>query len=125
MLLGGLLGATAIAAEPPAGTAAALTNLSAVRALSMDAAQKHPAVDIAGVVTWLDPMVQGMFIDDGQTAVWVDGSSPAGLPPGLGLGSKVRAVGIAHAGFFTPAVTFSNLTVLGQSALPPARLARA
>ncbi len=114
-----------VAAESPGATGAVLTNLSAVRSLSVAAAGEHPAVSVEGVATWVDRIAHGLFLDDGQTAVWVDGLSPGGLPPNLALGSRVRAVGIAHAGFFTPAVSSSNLTVLGQTALPPARLARA
>lgn len=125
LFLGAWVGFTAAAAEPLGGAGAVLTNLLAVRTLSVAAAQEHPAVTVEGVVTWLDRIAQGMFLDDGQTAVWVDGSSPAGLPPGLRLGSRVKVAGIAHPGFFTPAVSSSNLTVLGENALPPARLAQA
>jgi PAS domain S-box-containing protein len=127
LLLGGGFGwgTAVVAAEPPGATGAVLTNLSAVRSLSVAAAGENPAVSVEGVATWVDRIAHGLFLDDGQTAVWVDGLSPGGLPPNLALGSRVRAVGIAHAGFFTPAVSSSNLTVLGQTALPPARLARA
>lgn len=39
-----------------------LTNLSAVRSLSVAAAGEHPAVSVEGVATWVDRMEHGMFL---------------------------------------------------------------
>ncbi len=105
------------AADVPPQPPAVLTNVAAVRNLTTAQAQLGPAVEVTGVVTWIDASPQGCFLDDGATAVWVDGLRPGGTKPG----SRLRVRGAAHPGFYTPAIQLTKAVILGTNALPAPR----
>lgn len=100
--------AAAGAAQP-----APLTTLDSVRRLSNVEAAKGIPVAFEATVTYFSAKRNNLFVQDGQTGVYVWFSSAPSMVPG----DIVLVKGVTGASF-TPYVILSNLSLLGHGKLP-------
>ena len=95
-----------------------LTTVEQVRQLTPEAAGAQVPVHLHGTVTYVDGLVQLLFVQDATGAVLVEG-----LPPGLQERNSVDVQGTVVSGGSSPDVTAESIRVgHGRSPLPaPAR----
>jgi diguanylate cyclase (GGDEF)-like protein len=98
-----------------AGAPQPLTRLSQIHALSNDQAQAGLPVAFEATVTYYDPGLPGLWVQDGGVAVYVEAFTRATLAPG----DRVLIRGTTQ-NSFRPIVVSSDVTRLGQGALPKA-----
>jgi len=101
--------AAAWAADP-----APLTSLRAIHVLTNDEANRGLPVVFEATVTFNRASEGTLFVQDGNTAIYV--SPPAGssfLP-----GDRVRIAGTTHADF-SPSISSKSITLIRHGALPP------
>jgi len=108
-----VLGLTAqMAASAPAGP---LTTLQAVHQLTNQQAAAHLPVDFEATVTFYRSYESTLFVEDGDTAVYVQPAKVYDLQPG----DRIRVRGVTRDSF-RPFVDAATLTVLGHgSAVKP------
>lgn len=113
--------ATAVAS--PTGFQAArlpvLTKVQQIRGLSPEEATKGYPVRLKAVVTFYDPSLPDLFIQDSTGGIWVD------VPPGgnanLKPGDLLEIEGVSEQPDFAPQVGKPRWRVLGQTPLPTPR----
>jgi diguanylate cyclase (GGDEF)-like protein len=103
----------ACAAAAGVAQPAPLTTLRAVAALSNVEAAKSIPVVFEATVTYFSAQRNVLFVQDGQTGVYVQSSSALSLVPG----DRVLVKGVTDASF-RPYVNLSNLSLLGHGNLP-------
>lgn len=118
-LLGALLGLAAVTSLPPPAIAAEVSSFQEWYALPPETlAQGHP-VRIDGVVLCYDAAWGQLHIHDHQRPAYF---SPASLPISLNPGQAVRLTGSTAVSMEGGAsLTDLQLTLLGESTLPPAK----
>jgi signal transduction histidine kinase len=110
---------------------APLTDVSQMRALSRDQAERHPPVHLHGVVIfkWRAGF-QSFDVQDGHEAIWVSVSMAKREKVWLGTeatldavveGKEVEIDGVMDAGGFSPDVLPRSIRVLGDLPVPPGR----
>ncbi|MGH9403189.1 MAG: response regulator [Terriglobia bacterium] len=112
--------AWASAAGPKDKALPVLRTVLQVRALRRAEAAKGYPVDLRGVVTYYDPSVPDLFIQDSTAGIWVD------LPPGrlaIKLGDLIEVRGVSEQPDWAPQVGKPQLRFLGRSSLPAPQLA--
>ncbi|MFO1461828.1 MAG: ATP-binding protein [Verrucomicrobiota bacterium] len=113
-----LLAAAALQAQSPAP----LTNIIAIKALSVEDAMKKLPVRLRAVTTSVNPAVQDAFIQDETGAVYLEVGR---LTSSLHIGDLVEVTGVTDPGGFAPVVIPGSIRVLGTAPLPPPRPATA
>ena len=105
---------TALAASTPANDRV-LTTIREIRALSPEAADLGPAVNVHGIVTRATPYE--LFIQDGADAifVWMRAAHPE-----CQMGDYVEITGITNSGHLSPLIKADTIRVLEHRALPTA-----
>ena len=101
------------------GTAVArphtLRTVEQIRQLPTNALNKSAEVHIRGVVTYYDPIVPNLFVQDPSGGIWVDLRSTSTIPPQPG--QLIDLSGYVAQGF-TPYIDRPKWKVLGAGALP-------
>jgi diguanylate cyclase (GGDEF)-like protein len=108
----GLLGLWALPAW--AATPGPLTSLRQIHALTNRQAREALPVAFAATVTYYDPALMGLWVQDGGDAIYVETWTPAKLVPG----DRVMVRGTTQDSF-RPIVVGESVTLLGHGA-PPA-----
>lgn len=90
-----------------------LTTIAAVRALSHEDAARHLPVDIQATVTFFRGFEWTLFVQEGETGIYVNASPDLRLQPG----DVIRVRGTT-ADSFNPIVVSSDITLLGHGRLP-------
>lgn len=100
---------------PPAGMSqqAPLTTAAAVRALSHQQSARHLPVDLQATVTFFRGFEKTLFVQQGDTGVYVSATTDLRLQPG----DLIRVRGTTS-GSFNPTIVSSDITLLGHGALP-------
>jgi diguanylate cyclase (GGDEF)-like protein len=96
-----------------AATPATLTTLSAIHALTNTEAAKHPPVAFQATVTYRRENETTLFVQDGNSAIYVTAKPQFHMKPG----DRVLIKGIALESF-RPIVVADSVTVLGHGVLP-------
>lgn len=95
---------------------APLTNVRAVRELIPAAAAQALPLSVTGVITYIDPRSQLLFLQDSTGGIYV--KYPAAHHPELTAGSRVTLVGLTNAGDFAPVIVAPKFIVHGVAPLP-------
>ncbi|MFZ1012460.1 MAG: GGDEF domain-containing protein [Terracidiphilus sp.] len=90
-----------------------LTSLSAIHSLSNAEATQHLPVDFEATVTYYRDYERILYVQDGDTAIYILASTDVPLLPG----DRVRVRGTTHESF-RPYVLSKDFTVLRHGALP-------
>ena len=125
-LLGGCLGALAGATEAadpgldgsaPTEASRMMTTAAGLRGLTPAQAQEGRPVELIGSLTWVSPGAEGGFLEDGSSAVWIDGKLPAGAT----AGTRLKIGGRSEPGSFSPSVLLTASEILGAEPTSVAR----
>lgn len=100
---------------PAAQKPRALQSVQQIRHLTADALSQLPEAHIRGVVTYYDPVVPNLFVQDGTGGIWVDLRGLNLHPPHPG--QLLDLHGFAAPGF-TPYISKPQWTILGASGPP-------
>ena len=101
-----------------------LTQIRAIRALSLDEGARGYPVRITGVVTHFDEMLaNGLIVSDGTIGQFVEPPDPSNVPiwRGIRTGDIVEIEGRTMRGGFAPNVFPDRMRLLGHGPLPQAR----
>ena len=96
-------------------TAAPLTSLRAIHALSNAQASHQLPVSFEATVTYYRPYERTMFVQDGDLAIYVQPKDAVHVSPG----DRVLIKGTTHESF-RPYVSPSSITVVGHDGMPAA-----
>ncbi|MGB6974558.1 MAG: diguanylate cyclase [Terracidiphilus sp.] len=91
-----------------------LITVRSISALSQGEANQGYPVDFSGTVTYFRSYEKILFVQDGDTGILVQPSSPILVSPG----DRVLIKGTTEAGF-RPMVEANSIAVIGHGALPP------
>jgi signal transduction histidine kinase/CheY-like chemotaxis protein len=91
---------------------------AAVRRLSAEAVRGGAPVRLSGVVTYADPVLDLLVVQDATGGVRVE---PAGAVAWPAAGDSVRVSGIAGASGVSASVIAREIAVAGDGAMPPAK----
>lgn len=95
----------------PAQTA--LTSVAAIHALSNAQASRHLAADFEATVTYFRAYERTLFVQDGETGIYVNAGTALKLMPG----DRVRIKGVTN-GSFRPFVQSNAIERLGHGSMP-------
>src|SRR5581483_11888056 len=104
-----LIAATCLRAQQP------LTSLAAVHAISNEQAARQLPVVFQGTVTYYEPGNVDLFVQDGDSAIYVESSPDLQLA----AGDRVVVEGITRASF-RPDILAQRVTRLSHGSLPAA-----
>jgi diguanylate cyclase (GGDEF)-like protein len=96
-----------------ASPAPPLTTMQALASLTNAQASKRLPVDFQAIVTYFRPSEQGLFVQSGNAAVYVEAVTSLKLQPG----DRVQVRGTTHESF-RPYVESSSIVLLGHGPLP-------
>src|SRR5579859_691781 len=96
-----------------------LTHAAEVRSLSPQDAAKGIPVHLRAVVTYYDPAMNDIFIQDDTAGLYVVADKPLEIQQG----QQVDVIGFSDPGEFAPVVRYPQIRVLGPGRLPEARKA--
>ena len=88
-----------------------------MRELTSAQASQLQHVALEGVLTYVDLPRYLCFLQDGSGGIFLQLGGPASLQ----AGQRLRVLGTTGAGYFTPIVRASNVTVLDRVPLPVPR----
>ncbi len=94
-----------------------LTNVAAVRSLSVSAASQHLPVRLRGVVTTPNSWHNSFFFQDDTAGIAVDPKDPNGI---YNAGDLVEIEGVSEPGWFAPSVTATTIKIVGRGEEPQA-----
>ena len=94
-----------------------LTHAAEVRRLTPQEAVKGIPVHLRAVVTYYDPAMNDIFVQDETAGIYVAGDQPLDLQQG----QQVEVIGVSGPGEFAPVVRYPKIRVLGPGKLPEAR----
>jgi len=94
----------------------ALTNVIQVRQLPPEIAGKNLPVQLHGVVTYYDPLVYNLFIQDATAGIFV--LMETNLAGTLAAGQAITLAGVSARGDFAPIVRSPEIRVLGPGQMP-------
>jgi two-component system cell cycle sensor histidine kinase/response regulator CckA len=97
-----------------------VTNISTLRSLKVDEARRPHPVRLQGVVTYYQPALNLMFLQDSTGATFV---TPAKTNLPIQPGLQVDLEGVSAPGRYTPIIVSSRLSILGPAQLPAAERA--
>lgn len=103
---------------PERARGAVLTRVEDVLALSAEEARRRHPVRLHGVVTYCEPSVSVLFVQDSTGGILVDTSGRAAP---LRTGQAVELQGLSDSGPGPPIVVEPEIRVLGEAPMPPAR----
>ncbi|MCS7089850.1 MAG: ATP-binding protein [Verrucomicrobiota bacterium] len=106
-------GASRLSAEEPVGHV--FQFIQEIRALTPEQAATRRAVSVEAVVTYHDPNWRVLFIQQGDSGIFVNCGSP---PDRLEPGDRVRVEGVTGPGGYAPIIDQARVTRLGQGGLP-------
>ena len=115
----GLVRRAATAGPALSATVGPLTQVDAIRQLSLEEAARGQLVEIAGCVTWSLPGADCIFLQDFSGGVRVQVPPGTARPP---LQKFVRVVGRTCRGAFAPEVRLQEMHDLGSMAHPAPKL---
>jgi PAS domain S-box-containing protein len=95
-----------------------LTSIKDIRALSSHEAGRGYPIRINGVITYFDPMLSMIFIQDGTAAIYIQSFDPALI---LQQGHEYAVEGFSAPGDFAPIITKPKFRLIRKAQLPAAR----
>lgn len=104
---------TDTAAVPPP-----LVNSESVLELSSQQAQREYPVQIEGVITYVDPAWQMLFVQDETAGIFLQADSVAWDQ--IEVGHRVAVSGVSGPGDFAPIIRQGKVQILGEGSLPDA-----
>ena len=110
-----LMPAAAIAAESSIAILPLLEQISQIRRLSPEEANRHYPAKLRGVVTYFDKVAPNLFIQDGADCIWVRWNPKTAAPS---AGDLVEIEGTTSLSGFAPFIEETNLRPLGHAAMP-------
>ena len=96
-----------------AQTSAQITSIEAAARLNNEQAAQHPSVSFEATVTYYRSYERNLFVQDGDTAIYVHPSLTYSLIPG----DRIRVQGSMRESF-RPYVASTDITLLGHGPLP-------
>ena len=106
---------------PSAQAERLLEHASDIRALSPQEADRGMPVRLHGVVTYYDPRLLDLFVQDSTAGIYVELKSATVKPDGLWQGQEIELTGITASGDFAPEVVKPRVRILGPGTLPVPR----
>ncbi|HTH49245.1 MAG TPA: histidine kinase dimerization/phospho-acceptor domain-containing protein, partial [Candidatus Limnocylindria bacterium] len=110
----GVAAAQTVPAAAPNPTAP-ITQAAQIRGLSAAVATRNLPVRLQGVITYFNPVVPDLFLQDDTGGIYAELTAPV---PGLALGDLVQAEGMTSAGEYAPMMLARTVTRLGTGVLP-------
>ena len=95
----------------------AIDRIARIRMLSPEDAARGIPVRVRGVITYYDPGLPDLFVQDSTGGVYIACQKPADVH----RGQLIEVSGISGAGEFAPVIEKPEIRVLGEGALPEAR----
>ena len=95
-----------------------LTRVDDIRRMPRAEARRYYPVRVAGIATYVDPAWSMLFLQDGETGIYVSLHGAQGAPR---AGDRLEVSGWAGPGNFAPEILRPSFRVLGPATLPPAR----
>jgi len=97
-----------------------ITDIASVRALSEQIIRTAPPVKVTGVITYLDPDLRQLFLQDSTAGIFL---KYAGTPVSLHQGQRITVSGMANDGDFAPVIVAPKFESMGAAPLPkPVRM---
>jgi len=97
------------------GRTLSLTNISSVRRLTEEEADKALPVKLTGVITSNDEDWRQLFLQDSTGGIFVKYST---APSSFSRGQEVTVTGLTNAGDFAPVIVGATVRTIGKSRLP-------
>jgi diguanylate cyclase (GGDEF)-like protein len=94
---------------------AQFTSLSAIHTLTNEQASQHLPVEFQATITYYRPYERTMFVQDGDTAIYVQAPTALKVAPG----DRILVRGTTHESF-RPFVLSSDIRLLGRGTMPQA-----
>jgi signal transduction histidine kinase len=110
-----------LGAPPPAVSRRVLRTAAEVRRLTSDQAREGHPVRLQGVVTFNDPELSLLFVQDRTAGIYVEAWRHIHH---VQAGDRVEVEGVSAPGNFVPIVDRPRIRVVGRGPLPPARRVR-
>jgi signal transduction histidine kinase/ActR/RegA family two-component response regulator len=115
------LALTAASSLLPAAQRTTLEYASEIRSLSPQEANRGLPVRLHAIVTYYDPSLGDLFIQDATAGIYVELNSAAQKPVGLARGQEIEVTGVTFSGDFAPEVVRPRIRILGAGELPVPR----
>jgi len=109
------------ATPPSPASLPLLTTAAQVRGLSRDEARRGYPIRLRAVVTFNDPDMRLLFVQDGTAGIYAEAWRHIHR---LRPGDRVQVEGLSAPGAYAPVVDHPRVRVLGSGPLPPARRVR-
>ena len=93
-----------------------ITNLRALRLLSIEESSRSLPVDVTAIATDISPQRASLFVQDSTEGAYVDATDQA--LNALRAGQRLRIRGITSRGGYAPVITNPRIDVLGDATLP-------
>ncbi len=93
----------------------ALRTIRELKSLSVETASKQLPVDVRATVTFFDPALSLLFVQDETAGAYVDVHSGS---PDIAAGDIVRVRGLSGPGDYAPIITLPTITRLGRGTMP-------
>lgn len=100
----------------PSESLPTLTDVASVRALSLEEARREYPVRFEGVVTYVDPAWQLLFVQDETAGIHVQTDTVAWER--IAVGQRVAVRGVSSPGDFAPSLDRATVRILGEGSLP-------
>ncbi len=95
-----------------------LEHAAQIRQLTASEAAKSLPVHLRGVITYYDPTVPDLFIQDETAGIYIACNVACDAPTPLERGQQVELTGVTGPGDFAPVVRLPRIRVLGRGRLP-------
>lgn len=92
-----------------------ITDIASVRALSGKIIRTAPPVKVTGVITYLDPDLRQLFLQDSTAGIFLKYAS---TPVSLRQGDRITVLGMANDGDFAPVIVAPKFVSMGLAPLP-------
>lgn len=93
----------------------ALRTIRELKSLSVESAAKRLPVDVQATVTYIDPSLSLLFVQDATAGAYVNIHSGS---PDVEAGERVRIQGFSDPGDYAPIITRPTITRLGHGPMP-------
>jgi signal transduction histidine kinase len=97
-----------------------LTNAQQVRELKPEDAGRNLPVRLRGVITYYDPPINNLFVQDATAGIFVLVDTNMGA--GLAAGKEIELEGVTAPGDYAPIISPSVIRVLGPGPLPAPKI---
>jgi signal transduction histidine kinase len=97
-----------------------LTNAQQIRELKPEDAEKNLPVRLRGVITYYDPPIDNLFVQDATAGIFV--LMDTNLGTSFAAGQEIEVHGVTASGDYAPIIKPTAIRVLGPGSLPAPKL---